>query len=253
MHPYRAALMFGCAAMPFLMCAMLRADDNKAQAPAATQAEGKPRSCTPLMKNPERHDRFMKEKETRLQKGPIELVFEGDSITDGWRGRGKQTFKQNYERYNTLNLGIGGDRTEHILWRIDHGELDGLHPRAVVLMIGTNNLGNKQSVQDTIAGIECDVKAIHDKLPDARILLLAVFPRGAEPTNHYRDEIKQVNEAIEKLDGHDNVKYLDIGPNFLDPDGTLSKTIMPDALHPNEKGYMIWAEAMAPTLEELMK
>ena len=221
---------------------------------AQQESQGKPKSCVPAVKNPERHDRFMKDKEELQKKGPIELVFEGDSITDGWRGKnGKFVFDEEYTRYNTFNTGIGGDRTEHLLWRIEHGELDGLHPKAVVLMIGTNNLGNKQSVADTIAGIKCVVSAIHDKLPESRILLLAVFPRGHDATDHFRDEIKQVNDAISQLNGSDNVTYLDIGPKFLDPDGTLSKTIMPDALHPNEKGYMIWAESMKPTLEQLMR
>ena len=226
---------------------LVRADDKD------QGEQKKPASCTPEQKDPNRHEGFLKDKEEQLKKGPIQLVFIGDSITDGWRGGGKTVFHENYDKYNTLNLGIGGDRTEHILWRIEHGELDELHPKAVMLMIGTNNLGRKQSVEDTIAGIKCDVSAIHEKLPDARILLLAVFPRGAKADDHYRDQIKQVNEALSKLDGKENVKYLDIGPKFLDDRGDLPKDIMPDALHPNEKGYEIWAQAMNPTLEELMK
>ena len=229
-----------------VFCAgLLRADDK--------EQEKKPAACTPQMKNPERHEKFMQDKEDLLKKGPIQLVFEGDSITDGWRSRGKTVFHENYDKYNTLNLGIGGDRTEHILWRIDHGELDGLHPKVVMLMIGTNNLGTKQSVQDTIAGVKCDVAAIHEKLPEAKILLLAIFPRGASPEDHFRGEIKEVNEAISKLDGKENVKYLDIGKKFLDEMDNLPKDIMPDSLHPNERGYQIWAEAVNPTIEELMK
>lgn len=229
-----------------LSAGLLRADDKE-------QGEKKPASCTPEQKDPNRHEGFLKDKEEQLKKGPIQLVFIGDSITDGWRGGGRTVFHENYDKYNTLNLGIGGDRTEHILWRVDHGELDDLHPKAVMLMIGTNNLGRKQSVEDTIAGIKCDVAAIHEKLPDAKILLLAVFPRGAKADDHYRGQIKEVNEAISKLDGKENVKYLDIGPKFLDDKGDLPKDIMPDALHPNQKGYEIWAEAVNPTLEELMK
>jgi lysophospholipase L1-like esterase len=122
-----------------------------------------------------------------------------------------------------------------------------------MLMIGTNNLGNHQSVADTIAGVTCVVKTIHEKVPEAKILLLGVFPRGATPDDHFRGEIKEVNEAISKLNGQDNVTYLDIGSKFLEADGTLPKTIMPDALHPNKKGYMIWGESVQPTLDELMK
>lgn len=245
MHRRRVAVIASAVTALALSFGTLRAQNESAN---------KPKSCIPQVKSPERHDAFMKDKEKLEQKGPIELVFEGDSITDGWRGRnGRFVFDEEYTRYNCFNTGIGGDRTEHLLWRIDHGELDGLHPKAVVLMIGTNNLGNKQSVEDTTAGIKCVVSAIHEKLPESKILLLAVFPRGHDATDHFRDEIKQVNEAISKLDGSENVTYLDIGPKFLDPDGTLSKTIMPDALHPNEKGYMVWAESMKPTLEKLMK
>ena len=236
------------AVLALVFCSgLLRADDKE------RGEQKKPASCTPEQKDPQRHEGFMKDKEAQLQKGPVQLVFLGDSITDGWRSGGKQAFDENFGKYNTLNLGISGDRTEHVLWRIDHGELDDLHPKAVMLMIGTNNLGRKQSVEDTIAGIKCDVAAIHEKLPEARILLLAVFPRGAKPDDQFRGEIKQVNEAISQLDGKENVKYLDIGPRFLDDMGELPKDIMPDALHPNQKGYEIWAEAMKVPLEELMK
>ena len=119
------------------------------------------------------------------------------------------------------------------------------------MMIGTNNIGS--SADDIIAGVRADVDAVHEKLPQAKILLLAIFPRGESPTNGARAKIKQVNEALEKLDGKDNVKYLDIGQKFLAADGTLPKSIMPDSLHPNDKGYIIWANAIGPTLEKLTK
>ena len=221
----------------------LRAEDSK--------DEAKPKSCIPAEKDPKRHEGFLKDKEALLKKGPIELVFDGDSITDGWRGRGKTVWEKNYAKYNTLNLGIGGDRTEHVLWRIEHGELDGISPKALVLMIGTNNSGSPAKA--IAAGIRCDVKAIHEKLPNTKILLLAVFPRSPSAKEPVRHKLQEVNDDISQLNGHDNVTYLDIGPKFLEPDGALSKDIMPDYLHPNEKGYEIWAEAIAPTLDELMK
>lgn len=221
----------------------VRADEPK--------EEKKPASVIPSEKDRGRHEQFLKDKEELLKKGPIQVVFIGDSITDGWRGGGKKVWEANYDKYNTLNLGIGGDRTEHVLYRIDHGELDGLSPKAVVMMIGTNNIGSP--AEDVIAGIKADVAAVHAKLPDAKILLLAVFPRSGNAADPVREKIKGINEAISKLDGHDNVKYLDIGPSFLEKDGTLPKSIMPDGLHPNEKGYEIWAEAIRPTLDELTK
>jgi lysophospholipase L1-like esterase len=226
-------------------CGFLRADDAKSDA--------KPKSCTPEVKNPERHDKFMKDREKLEKDGPIQLIFEGDSITDGWRGGGKEVFNENYKKFHTFNTGIGGDRTEHLLYRLNEGEIDGLHPKAVMLMIGTNNLGTGQSVQDTIAGVQCVVKTIHEKVPEAKILLLGIFPRGHKADDHFRGEIKQVNDALSKMNGQDNVSYLDIGQKFLEPDGTLSKEIMPDYLHPNAKGYKIWAEAVQPTLDEMMK
>jgi lysophospholipase L1-like esterase len=212
-----------------------------------------PKSVTPEVKNPERHVAFMKDREELEKHGPIELILEGDSITDGWRWGGKKVFDESYKKYNPFNTGIGGDRTEHLLYRLNEGEIDGLHPKAVMLMIGTNNLGTGQSVDDTIAGVTAVVKTIHEKAPAAKILLLGIFPRGHNADDSFRAEIKAVNEAISKLNGQDNITYLDIGDKFLEPDGTLSKAIMPDFLHPNEKGYEIWAQAVQPTLDGMMK
>lgn len=241
MHLRRTSIVF-CSI--FALCAgarVMRADD----APEAK----KPASCVPSIKDRNRHEAFLKDKENLLKKGPIQVVFIGDSITDGWRGRA--VWEKNYAKYNTLNLGIGGDRTEHVLWRMQNGELDGLDPKAIVMMIGTNNSGSP--AEDIIAGIKCDVDVIHAKLPNAKILLLGVFPRSPSANDPVRAKLKSVNEAISKLDGKDNVKYLDIGEKFLGTDGSLSKDIMPDYLHPNEKGYEIWAEAIGPSLDEMVK
>lgn len=223
-----------------------------AQAPQSEQSPG----CIPAKKNPERHDRFMEQKERLLKRGPIELVFEGDSITDGWRnGDQRDIFEAAFGQYNPFNTGISGDRTEHLLWRIDHGELDGLHPKVVVMMIGTNNLGNRppQTPKQTIDGITCVVKAIQQKLPDTKILLLGVFPRGAKADDPFRAKIKEVNAAISKLDDGTHVKYLDFGDKFLTPEGELTREIMPDFLHPNYKGYEIWANAIKPTVDRMEK
>jgi beta-glucosidase len=245
--------------LSLLATPFLRAED-KAQAPS-----GKPVAVTPAPKsdpkNPKvekdfvkRHEGFLKDKEEALKNGPVQLVFLGDSITDGWR-KGEQ-FKMQQERwgkYNFLNLGIGGDRTEHVLWRLDQGEVDGLKPKAVMLMIGTNNLGKKQSPEDTILGVTAVVNELREKLPDSKILLLGIFPRGNKADDPFRAQIKQVNEAIAKLDDGQHVKYLDIGDKFLAPDGELTKEIMPDYLHPNAKGYQIWADAVEPSLDEILK
>jgi lysophospholipase L1-like esterase len=203
-----------------------------------------------------RHEGFLKDKEELLKKGPIQMVFIGDSITDGWRSKGKEVFAATYASYNPYNIGISGDRTQHVLWRIENGELDGLspNPKVAELMIGTNNLGANPSNEEIAAGVTKIVAEIHQKLPQTKVLLLAIFPRGASPDNAFRGRIKAINEILAKLDdGGKTVKYLDIGEKFLDKDGSLPKDIMPDALHPNAKGYQIWADATKPALEQLTK
>jgi lysophospholipase L1-like esterase len=198
-----------------------------------------------------RHEGFLKDLEAK--NGKVGVLFVGDSITDGWRTGGKKVFEQNYGPMDPYNIGIGGDRTQHVLWRLEHGEVDGINPKAAVLMIGTNNLGSNSN-EEIVAGVTKIVQTLHSKLPNTKVLLLAIFPRGAKADDPNRARIKAINAELAKLDdGGKTVKYLDIGPKFLEPDGTLPKDIMPDALHPNEKGYQIWADAMGPTLAGLMK
>jgi lysophospholipase L1-like esterase len=197
-----------------------------------------------------RHEGFLKD--LAAKNGKVGVLFVGDSITDGWRTGGKKVFEQNYGSMDPLNIGIGGDRTQHVIWRLEHGEVEGISPKAAVLMIGTNNLGSNSN-EEIVAGVTKIVQELHSKLPNTKVLLLAIFPRGAKADDPNRARIKAINEQLAKLDdGGKTVKYLDIGPKFLDADGNLPKDIMPDALHPNEKGYQIWAEAMGPTLAELM-
>jgi beta-glucosidase len=228
--------------------------NDRAQSSAAVAGEESP-GCVPAEKDPNRHANFMKQKERLLKRGPIELVFLGDSITDFWRRDDQRDiFEADFGKYNPYNTAISGDQTQHLLWRIDHGELDGIHPKVAVIMIGTNNLGHRpaQTSKQTADGVKCVVKAVQQKLPETKILLLAVFPRGMSATDPYRAQIKEVNEMISKLDdGGRHVKYLDINDKFLTPDGTLTRDIMPDALHPNYKGYEIWAQAMKPAIDEL--
>ncbi len=202
-----------------------------------------------------RHEGFVQE----AQKGGIDILFMGDSITDFWRNRGSNVWKQAYAPRHAANFGISGDRTQHVLWRIDHGELDGIHPKVVVLMIGTNNTGNendrktpRNTVPETAEGVRAVVNEIRARLPESRILLLAIFPRGALD-NPQRAQVALINTLIAKLDDGKMVKYLDIGSNFLEFDGTLPRGIMPDLLHPNAKGYQIWADAMEPALDEMLK
>jgi lysophospholipase L1-like esterase len=193
------------------------------------------------------HEAFL----DRAKNGPIDLLFLGDSITEGWRHGGKAVWERFYAPRNAANFGIGGDRTQHVLWRLEHGEADGIHPKVIVLMIGTNNVGTNTT--DEIAdGVTAIVKKLREKLPETKILLLAIFPRDENPSAR-RERLQVVNQKISKLDDGKIVKYLDIGPKLLEPDGTISTRIMPDFLHLNSHGYRIWADAIEPTLWSMLE
>lgn len=200
-----------------------------------------------------RHEGFVE-----MAKKGGDVLFLGDSITDGWRGKGQAIWEKNYAPLNAINFGIGGDRTEHVLWRMQNGELEGLKPKAVVLMIGTNNTGNnrdgtpKNTNEEIAEGVTKIVQGLRTKLPGAKILLLAIFPRGEKETP-IRARLKEINAKLAKLDDGKMIKYLDIGDKFLEADGTLSRDIMPDLLHPNDKGYQIWADAIEQPLAALLK
>lgn len=184
--------------------------------------------------------------------GP-EVVFIGDSITQGWEKEGREVWQRHYAGYHALNLGFGGDRTENVLWRLQHGELDGLAPKVAVLMIGTNNTGHRaEDPATTAAGIKRLIDEIRQRLPDTKVLLLAVFPRGEKPGDSLRGINERVNRIIAgEADGR-SVYFLNINAALTEPDGTLSKDVMPDLLHPNAKGYAIWQREMQPLLQELL-
>ena len=165
----------------------------------------------------------------------------------------ENVWKKSFDPLKAANFGIGGDRTQHVLWRITDGkELEGITPKAFVMMIGTNNMGDN-SAEEIADGVTAIVKELRHQKPHAKVLLLGVFPRSAKSTDKIRDKVKDVNERIAKLDDKKMVNYLDIGAKFLDKDGNLSKDIMPDYLHLSEKGYQIWADAIMPNLEEMLK
>jgi lysophospholipase L1-like esterase len=186
------------------------------------------------------------------QKGGVDLLFVGDSITDGWRGAGKTLWAERYEPLKAANFGIGGDKTEHVLWRLQNGNLDGIQPKVAVLMIGTNNTARDTAPQ-IAEGVTAIVNEIHKRCPATKVLLLAVFPRAEKADNPLRAKIAEINGTIAKLDDGRKVFFLDINQKFLEADGTLPKSIMPDALHPNAAGYQIWADAMQEKVTALLK
>ncbi len=197
------------------------------------------------------HERFL----GVAKEGKAQVVFLGDSITAGWAGPGKEAWAKTFAQYEPANFGIGGDRTQHVLWRIENGELDGLKPKALVLMIGTNNTA-LDSAQDIAKGVTKIVETVRTKLPETKILLLGVFPRGDRPSGQLgaaNEKIKQINAVIAKLDDGQKVHYLDIGDKFTQGKDVLDKAIMPDFLHLSPAAYQIWADAIAPKLAELTK
>jgi len=183
----------------------------------------------------------------------VDLLMIGDSIMHGWEGRGKKVWDTYYAKRNALNLGFSGDRTEQVIWRLQHGEVAGIAPKLAVLMIGTNNAGHRQDPpEQTAAGIRCILTELRKRLPNTKVLVLAIFPRGKDNN----DPLRKLNEATNKIittyaDGK-HIFYLDIGAKFLNADGALPKEITPDLLHPNDKGYEIWARAIEPKVKELM-
>jgi lysophospholipase L1-like esterase len=207
-------------------------------------------AVTPAPRNDwiERHNGFV----ARARDGGVDVLFIGDSITDAWRGTGKDVWMERYAPLRAANFGIGGDRTEHLLWRLQNGELDGIKPKVAVLMIGTNNTRRDTAAQIT-EGVTAIVKEIRQRTPQTKILLLAIFPRGEKPDDPLRQKINEINPVIAKLHDGQNVHFLDINAKFLQPDGVLPASIMPDFLHPNAEGYRIWGDAMAPKLAELLK
>ena len=207
----------------------------------------------------ERHVKFLE----TAQQGGADVVFLGDSITERWEMEapqgGRAIWNDRFVPMKAVEFGISGDRTQHVLWRIQNGEFDGFRPKVVVLMIGTNNTGlerdqpvPRNSVPEAIEGIRAVVKALTKKLPETKILLLAVFPRGETPDDPARRQVDEINAALPALHDGKQVYFLDLGRRFLRPDGTLSSGIMPDFLHPAEAGYRIWADAIEAPLKTLL-
>ncbi len=179
----------------------------------------------------------------------VDLVFLGDSITQGWENEGKAAWAASFAKYNAVALGFGGDRTENLLWRLQHGELDGMRPKAIVMMIGTNNTGDRlEDPAFTVAGIQRNLDEIRRRQPQAKVLLLALFPRGEKPDDLMRRHNAKINALLPTLADGRHVVFLDIGRALTKPDGTLSQDILPDWLHLSPQGYEIWARSLDATL-----
>jgi beta-glucosidase len=177
------------------------------------------------------------------------VVFLGDSITQLWKEVASDVWQEHFGQHSPLLLGIGGDQTQQVLWRIERGELEGLDPAVVVLLIGVNNLIiSRASAEDTARGVRAVNAAVRIRLPKARILHLALFPAGETRSDWLRQKIEQTNALLQDLAGLPNVVFLDLGPRFLSPDGGLPPELMDDFLHPTRQGYEVWAHALDPLL-----
>jgi lysophospholipase L1-like esterase len=206
------------------------------------------------------HENFL----ARAKSGPIELLFLGDSITERWHVA-PHIWQAYYGKYQAANFGIGGDRTQHLIWQIEHGELDGIAPKVTVLMIGTNN-SLDYNAEEIAAANRKIVAMIRARLPDTRILVLGILPRGPRDmkggpvTPAFIDEaakrkltIDAVNRDLAKLDDGKTIRFLDMSAAFLGQDGRIPYALMPDQLHPGPAGYQLWADAMQPLLSNMMK
>ena len=211
------------------------------------------------------HESFL----ARGKSGPIDLLFIGDSITAGWAGKDRAHIWEAYfGKNNPANFGIGGDQTQHVIWRIENGELDGITPKVTVLMLGTNNTGpapTGHTAAEIAAANKKIVDLIRAKIPGTKVLVLAIFPRGARKDNTGKitdaaitdaarrtEIINAVNVELAKLDDGKDVHFLDINAVFLGQDGKIPFSIMPDQLHPNAAGYQLWADAMKAKLTKLL-
>ena len=204
----------------------------------------------PRPRDDARHQSFLEV----AKAGNIDLLFVGDSITDWWRQeqRGLSVWNEHFAPLRAANFGIAGDTTQGVLWRMQNGELDGFQAKLIVLMLGTNNI-NRNANDDIAEGDRAIINEFLKRQPQAKVLLLGIFPRGAAADNPFRASIKAINEKLATFADNKRVFYMDIGDRFLAADGTLPVEIMPDGLHPNTAGYKIWADAIVGRVKELMQ
>jgi lysophospholipase L1-like esterase len=230
--------------LAFVLFSLVAAAEQVADAPDVAAPKGKPW-----------WDQVHQQYVARAKQGKIDVLFLGDSITQGWMEAGKSVWEKTFAPMNAVNFGIGGDKTENLLWRIENGEIDGISPKVVVLLIGINNTwtakGNETDAKGKAiaGGTKAIIAKLQEKLPASKILLHAVFPMkdGIPPI------VKTINAEAAKLENKPKIRFLDIGSKFTDADGKVSKEIMEDGLHLTTKGYQIWADALEPVLKEMMK
>jgi lysophospholipase L1-like esterase len=197
--------------------------------------------------HPDRRD-DMQRKLDRFTGKHFDIVFEGDSIMNRWETTGKEIWKQRYAGI-AADFGIEGDHVENVLWRLGKGQVDGIDPKVIVLMIGTNNSGHN-SANQIAEGIKKLVAEYEERCPHAHIILMGIFPRGEKPTDGGRRKVAAVNSQIKALDDGQRVTFVDISAQMIEPDGTISRDMMPDFVHPTARGYQIWSDAIQPIINK---
>ncbi len=186
----------------------------------------------------------------RAKQGNVDLIYVGDSIVQHFDNQGKEVWQQYYAGRNALNLGISGDRTEHVLWRLEHGNIEGIKPKLAIVMIGQNN-GGTNTAEEIAEGVIAIVQKLRAKLPLTKILLLGIFQRREHPTPE-RAVLARANEIASKLADGKTIFYMDINHLYVQPDGSISRSLMYDFEHPTPLGHRVWAEAIESKVAELM-
>ncbi len=195
----------------------------------------------------------------RARVAPVGLLFLGDSITEAWWNV-PDFWRERYGAHQPANFGISGDCTQHVIWRLEHGALDHISPRVVVLMIGSNNTA-ANTATEILSGIDRILGLIREKRPETKVLLLAIFPRGPrtswdgkpDPWEQRMAVIREVNARLPQRADGKLVRFLDIGKVFLDAEGKIPNELMPDQLHLSPAAYRLWADAMQPVLDQMLK
>jgi len=196
----------------------------------------------------------------KAKAGGIDLYFMGDSITRRWGCTDPQwsamlaNWRRNFHGWNAGNFGWGADRLQNILWRVQNGELDGVNPKVIVILAGTNNVGNqpggKEKVADILQGFKALITTCREKAPAAKIILTGIFPRNDNPA--VLPEIGQINDLLARLCDGQTILYLNVNDKLADASGRLFEGMTVDGLHPDVKGYQVWADGLRPILERLL-
>lgn len=245
-------LAYSIALMLLLFITFISAEENENKAKTSAVEKGSAVTAQPRIEQWwfARHA----EKIGMMSKGEFDLLMLGDSITHNFESVGLEVWKKHFESRKAINLGFGGDRTNHLLWRLDHLPTLKKAPKGAVVLIGTNNIcWGSDRPRQAAEGVCAVAQKLRSIYPETEILVLGLLPRRREITHPHRKQIIELNSYLpELLKGINKVKFLEIGPHFLDDKGFLSKEMMPDTTHPSEKGHQIWATAIDSELKRML-